>query len=417
MEAITGVQSSSPRDVAHPKSDSGLSDLNLAQSTLSQGERAQLTALLRTYHHLFASSDTDLPGTDVCEHTIQVKNPTPLKESAYRVPQAKREALNASLDSMLEANIIAPSCSPWVAPVVLVTKSDGSLRPCIDYRKLNAVTISDAHPLPQIDHALKFLLGAKYLTTLDLYAGYHQVSVAPESRKYTAFITERGLFEFNRLSFGLRNAPRTFARMMNFVLTGLLCSSAMVYLDDVLVASKTFVEHLAHLEQVFQRLDNYNLRLKMRKCCWVRKSLPFLGYIVSPEGTLPDPSNVTKLVGMKPPTTVTQVRSFLGLCNYYRKFVPGYAQVAQPLIKRTKKATRFMWSAASQTAFDTLIRHLTQAPLLAYPRFDRDFVVAVDASQHACGAILSQVIEDKERPIAYFPHTFTSCEARYATVE
>ena len=190
-----------------------------------------------------------------------------------------------------------------------------------------------------------------------------------------------------------------------------------MYLDDVLVASKTFSEHLQHLDKVFQRLDKYNLRLKMKKCNWARQSLPFLGFTISPLGILPDPANIEKLLEYKPPTTVTQVRAFLGLCGYYRKFIANFADLARPLTNLTKKSEKFHWTPSCQAAFEALIRKLTKAPLLRYPRFDQPFLVAVNASQSACGAMLSQVFDGEEHPIAYYSKVFQPTESRYSTVE
>jgi hypothetical protein len=321
------------------------------------------------------------------------------------------------LDELLEGGIFSPSCSPYASPLVIVKKLDGSIRPCVDFRKLNNVTVADSHPLPHVDESIEFLSGAKYLTTLDLFAGFMQVPMDESSKKYTAFITARGLYEFNYLPFGLRNAPATFSRLMQFVLSGLLFESAILYMDDILIASQTWEEHLKHLERVFKRLEHYDLRLKMKKCLFARRSLPFLGYLVSTKGIEPDPANTNKIKAFSRPKTVTQVRSFLGFTNYYQRFIEGYAKIAKPLYNLTQKAVKFAWSPECQTAFETLKTRLTEAPILVYPHFDRPFTIATDTSNTGCGAVLSQVINGRDQPVAYYSKHFDRAEARYETVE
>ena len=258
-----------------------LKDLNLESTTLSQMQQKDLKSLLTKWKHLFALSDAELPGTNVVEHEIHVTCDNPIKQQQYRVPVTHRQELGEKLDALLDAGIISPSNSPWASPLVLVKKSDGTIRPCVDLRKVNEVTVGDSYPLPRVDEAMEFLSGAKYLTTLDLHSGFHQVPVQEESKKYTAFITSRGLFHYNFMPFGLKNAPATFSRLMQFVLSGLHFQSCILYLDDILVASPTWEDHLKHLEEVFQRLDHYHLRLKLKKCNFARQSLPFLGFEIS----------------------------------------------------------------------------------------------------------------------------------------
>ena len=394
-----------------------IASLDLEDSHMTWSERDELKTLLKKYQHLFAHDETQLPGTTAIEHVINVTDVTPLRQKAYRVPASLRKALDDKLDTLLDAGIITPSCSPWASPLVLVKKPDNSIRPCVDYRKLNAVTVADSYPLPRVDESMECLSGAKYLTTLDLHSGFMQVPVAEESKQYTAFITSRGLFEFNYLPFGLRNAPATFSRLMQFVLSGLLFHSSILYMDDILVCSKTWKEHLQHLEEIFIRLDHNNLRLKLKKCTFGRGSLPFLGYLITTNGVSPDPDNVSRLQKLPSPTNTTETRSFLGLANYYRRFIPDFSNIARPLYNLIKKETRFQWTSDCQAAFDSLKQKLTTSPMLVYPHFDRPFCVSTDASNLGAGAVLSQVHEGQERPIAYFSHKFNGAESRYETVE
>ena len=186
------------------------------------------------------------------------------------------------------------------------------------------------------------------------------------------------------------------------MLSGLLFHSAVIYLDDCLVASKTFDEHLRHLEEVFRRLSDYNLKLKLKKCCFARRDLPFLGYLITCDGVKPDPDNVAQLRKCPTPCSITGVRSFLGLANYYRRFIPQYAQITKPLVDLTRKGTRFNWSGNCEKAFKAIIQELTSAPILVYPQFDRVFRLSTDASDTGCGAILSQEVEGRDQPIAFF---------------
>ena len=417
VEAARKVHMKEDSDYNTHGNNEQLRGLTFSDSELTYEEQDELMVLLKRYSHLFAKSESELPGTDAVEHAIQLTDKRPIKMKAYRVPNSLRAPLDEKLDELLQAKIITPSNSPYASPLVIVKKPDGSIRPCVDFRKLNAVTVSDSYPLPRVDESMEFLSGAKYLTTLDLFAGFMQVPMERESQKYTAFITSRGLFEFKYMCFGLKNAPATFSRLMQYVLSGLLFHSSMIYMDDMSVASKTWNEHLLHLEEVFRRLDYHNLRLKMKKCTFARRELPFLGYLITTEGVVPDPANVKKLAEFQPPTTVMATRSFLGFVNYYRRFCPGFSTIARPLNNLTKKENKFNWTLECQNAFETLKKMVTNSPLLIYPKFDRPFIISCDASNQGCGAILSQMVEGKDRPIAYFSRRFTGAETRYEVVE
>lgn len=284
---------------------------------------------------------------------------------------------------MLKHNLIQPSVSPWASPVVLVKKKDGSWRFCVDYRKLNSVTLKDSFPLPLITQTLDSLHGAKYFSTLDLLSGYFQVELDPSAREKTAFVTENNLMEFLVLPFGLTNSPATFQRLMGHVLRGLEYRSALIYLDDVIVFGKTLQEHLHNLEEVFQRFREANLKLNPKKCSFVKNEVSYLGHIVSAEGVKPNPEKIKVVEEFPVPKNLKELRNFLGLANYYRRFVKDFAKIAYPLHELTRKGVKFRWMDDCAVAFDKLKRVLVSAPILAYPDYNEEFLLFVDASATA----------------------------------
>ena len=287
-----------------------------SEQCLSQGEKEQLFALLLEYHDLFATGPQDLGQTGRVQHTINTGAAPPIRQQVRRVPQFRRQEAKRLLDDMLGRGVIQPSDSPWASPVVLVPKKDGSLRFCVDYRRVNSVTRKDAYPLPRVDDTLDTLTGSKLFSTLDLLSSYWQVEVNPKDREKTAFCTPEGLFEFRVMPFGLCNAPATFQRLMDAVLAGLQWSSCLVYLDDLIIPGKTFLEHLAHLREVFQRLREAGLKLKPNKCNLCLKEVEFLGHVISVEGVWTDPGKTEKVATWPVPTSKREVQQFLGLANY-----------------------------------------------------------------------------------------------------
>ena len=380
---------------------------------LSQAEKEQLYCLLLEYSGVFASSDADLGRTGRLKHSIDTTGSHPVRQRARRVPPIQREEMRQLLRDMLKRDVIQPSASPWASPVVLVRKRDGSLRFCIDYRKLNAVTRKDAYPLPRIDDTLETLAGSRWFTTLDLLSGYWQVEVAEEDREKTAFCTQEGLFEFKVMPFGLCNAPATFQRLMDLLLAGVQWSTCLVYIDDIVIPGKTFEEHMHNLQVVLHKLKEAGLRLKPSKCNFFQRQVCYLGHIVSENGVATDPAKTEKVAAWPRPTSVTDVQRFLGLASYYRRFIRNFAHIAKPLHQLTEKARDFQWSEGCEEAFQELKNRLTSAPILAFPDFDQPFVLDTDASQAGIGAVLSQVQEGQERVVAYASRTLSKAERRY----
>jgi hypothetical protein len=246
------------------------------------------------------------------------------------------------IDKMLKSGVIIPSKSPWSSPVCLVTKKDGSTRFCIDYRRLNTATKKDAFPLPRIDEALDSLNGASWFCTLDLATGYWQVPMDKQSQPKTAFCSRQGLYEFTVMPFGLCNAPATFERLMEYVLSGLQWRKCLVYIDDIIIFGKTFKEVLANLREIFLRLREHRLTLKAKKCDLFKNSVSYLGHIVSADGVQTDPTKVEAVRDWPEPKSVKEVRSFLGLASYYRRFIPEFSTIAAPLNALLKKDIEFV---------------------------------------------------------------------------
>ena len=286
---------------------------------------------------------------------------------------------------MLKKDIIQPSCSPWASPIVLVQKKDGSTRFCVDYRKLNSITRKDAYPLPHVDDTLETLHDSRWFSTLDLASGYWQVKLNVEDQQRTAFCTPSGLYEFKVMPFGLCNAPATFQRLMNLVLTGLQWSSCLVYLDDIIILGKNFNDHLQNIHLVFQRIRDAGLKLQPPKCKFFQKEVTYLGHIVSHSGISVDPAKVDKVRHWPTPQNPKEV-------HYYRRFIQGFAQLAKPLHRLTERNFPFTWTDECQTAFDNLRQKLTSTPILAYPNFEKPFILDTDASNTGIGAVLMMVV-------------------------
>lgn len=397
--------------------DALISYLGLDSRGFDAAQMHAIGQILEHYNQLFSTGDTDLGRTHLVSHQIDTGSAPPIKIAPRRVPLHLQQEVTDHIKQMLDNGIIQPSCSPWAAPVVPVRKKDGSLRFCIDYRKLNEVTQKDAYPLPRIDDALDSLTNAGWFSTLDLASGYWQVEVDPKDKPKTAFITRQGLFEFNVLSYGLCNSPSTFQRLMDLVLADLQWTTCLVYLDDIIVFGKTFQEHLGRLEQVFRKLHGANLKVKPSKCNLFAKQVSYLGHIISANGVKADPSKVEAVRGWPVPRNQTEVRSFLGLASYYRRFIKSFAEIARPLHQLTEKGRKFHWGDDCQRAFLTLKSCLTSAPVLAYPDPLKQFILDTDASDVGIGAVLSQVEGGMERVVAYASRSLTKQERKYATTK
>ena len=389
---------------------------------LTEPQRITLRNLLREYSSIFAQHSADFGRTRILKHDIDTGDEPPVKQRPRRFPRQSTEELKRQITGMAEKKIIRPSTSSWASNALLVKKKDGSYRMCIDYRELNAKTRNlDEYMLPRIDDTIDALSRARYFCTLDLIQGYHQVELEEEAKQKTAFIAPQcnpSQWEFNFMPFGLKGAPRTFQRMMDRLLHGLDYRIAMAYLDDIIVYGATVDECLINLRLVFERVAQANLKLKPKKCSLFQRETLYLGHIISGDGVRCDPDKIKAVKEWKPPRNLRQVRSFVGLVNYYRRFIRNYADLAIPLYDLQKKKTRFHWGEAEQKSFEKLKLALTSAPVMAFPQEKGRYILDTDASGYAIGGVLSQLQVDddgieQERVIAYASRRLQGREQRY----
>jgi hypothetical protein len=374
--------------------------------------------IIGEFPNLAASDLSQLGKTDIYQHTIDVKDAKPIKLHPYRTSPRHLNFLKEEIERMITNGLIKKSFSPWSAPTVVVNKKNGKFRLCIDYRKLNAVTKPDAYPVPRIADMLDALGHSAFFSTLDLASGFWQVEVAAKDREKTAFTTPFGIYEFLVMPFGLINAPATFQRVMDRVFHEVAWKFVLVYVDDIIIYSKTREEHENHLRVVFTLLRNAGLKINLEKCDFFRTRLAFLGHIITVEGITPDPAKIEKVKSYPVPRDKTNVRAFLGLASYYRRFVREFSTVAKPLHNLTKRDVAFEWKNEHQSAFDVLKGRLTSAPIMTYPDFSKQFILATDASDCGIGAVLSQKdTENHEHPVAYASRLLSSTEQNYTVVE
>lgn len=393
--------------------------INLSESPLGQNEREELCSLLDQYSDVFSKGESDLGRTSKARHKIPTGDAAPSCQRNYRQPYHLKRETQRQVDLLLQQGVVEPSSSPWSSPVLMVPKKDGSYRFCVDFRKLNAVTKGTEFPIPRVDECLESLGGSVLFSTLDLAAGYWQVEVDEADREKTAFSTTEGHYQFVTMPMGLKGAPATFQHLMNMVLKGLHWSCILVYLDDIIIFARSFQEHQQRLKTVLDRLREAGLKLKPSKCHFARKSVKFLGHVVSSEGVHTDPDKTKKIADWPSPQSVEEVRSFIGLASYYRRFIQDFASLAAPLTNLTGKRATFHWSAEEEMAFSSLKQRLCSSPILAYPLFDRDhsFVLKTDASGVGIGAILTQVQEGGEKVIAYGSRKLSKAEQCYGVSE
>mgnify|MGYP000628023706 CR=1 FL=1 len=392
------------------------------EEAMDQQKTTEILSMLQRVGDVFSTGDCDVGRLDVVEHRIELTDESPIYQKPRRFNSRISEQIEAQCRELELLDIIESSDSSWSSPVVPVIKKDGSLRLCIDYRKLNEVTRADRHPLPNLTDAVYSLHGVKYFTSLDLVRGYYQLPLEEKSKEITAFSTPHGHWQFKRLPFGLKNAPAAFQRAMQQVLGAFPRQQVIVYIDDVLIMSETFAEHLQLVERVLQTLSSHGIKIKPDKCSWFQSSVEYLGHIVGSDGIKKSPRFVEKVREMPQPTTVGELREFLGLLNFQRKFVPHFSVIQKPLSEKTsgRRGKKLNWTLEMQKAFDALKEAVCKDVLLSFPDYSKEATplqLYVDASGTGTGACLSQVQDGEPRIIAYASSCFSKAERSYSTIE
>ncbi|KAL0560529.1 hypothetical protein IC582_000934 [Cucumis melo] len=368
--------------------------------------------VVRDYPDVFPEELPGLPPHREVEFAIELEPGTvPISRAPYRMAPAELKELKVQLQELLDKGFIRPSVSPWGAPVLFVKKKDGSMRLCIDYRELNKVTVKNRYPFPRIDDLFDQLQGATVFSKIDLRSGYHQLRIKDEDVPKTAFRSRYGHYEFIVMSFGLTNAPAVFMDLMNRVFREFLDTFVIVFIDDILIYSKTEAEHEEHLRMVLQTLRDNKLYAKFSKCEFWLKQVSFLGHVVSKAGVSVDPAKIEAVTGWTRPSTVSEVRSFLGLAGYYRRFVENFSRIATPLTQLTRKGAPFVWSKACEDSFQNLKQKLVTAPVLTVPDGSGSFVIYSDASKKGLGCVLMQ----QGKVVAYASRQLKSHEQNYPT--
>jgi len=420
IRSLVPQTSSSLRTVASPSSSSAPSstvesfDINPA---LTVSERQQLLAVLDRCRDSFTSKGLTGPtlAHDVV-HTIRVGQAKPIKQAPYRATPANQLIIKENVQKLLDAGLIVPSNSPWASPVILVTKSDGTFRMCVDYRRLNSCVIKDGFPLPRIEDCINTLSTATHLSIIDLKEAYHHIKLDPESQPLSAFVTQQGLYQWKVMTFGHTNAPGTFQRYITHVLRQYLNKICVAYFDDIVVfTTGTIADHAVAVEKILTQLRIANLTAKMSKCHFGYTELKFLGHIISNGTVRPDPEKVSAVANFPQPVSVPQLRSFLGLANYYRNFIRDFAKIAKPLYRLTRKNVNWEWTPDANQAFVRLKSALLSSECLHSPNYDRPFILQTDASADGFGAVLAQTSPDGSiHPVGFVSTQLTKAEKNYA---
>ena len=385
------------------------------KKSTTETQRCLLRRLLYQHRALF---DGTLGGCTLGQHTIDTGDAKPIHLPRRRYSQVEEQSIQKEIKELLEKGVIEPATGPWAAAVVLVKKKDGTWRFCIDYRAINKITKRDVYPLPRIDEALDQLGGAAFFTALDLNSGFWQLMMDVKDKEKTAFSTKYGLFQFNKMPMGLVNSPSTFQRVMDMVLRGMTWQICLVYMDDIIIYSPDFEHHIMHLHLVFTALEKAKLRLSAKKCKLAHDQLDYLGFSVGRNGLKPQERIVTSIQEFPTPTNGDQVRSFLMLASFYRRFVPSFACRSYALSQLLLKDSVFKWEEDEKGAFEDLKKALTTKPCLILPNFELPFTLATDAAQiTGMGAVLMQDHGSGSQPIAYWSKSLNKAQKNYCVSE
>lgn len=388
-------------------------------SSLTNAENKALSDVVKKFESI-SYEKKGLGLTHLVQHKIHTTGP-PIKQRYFPLSPARQRQLDAEVDEMLKLGVIRPSRSPWSSPVLIVQKKDGTGRFCLDSRKINDVTTRDSYPLPYITRILDKLGGARYISSIDLSKAFWQIALDKDSCQKTAFVVPgRGLFEFTRMPFGLKNAPSELQRLADALFGPEFDDNAFCYLDDLILVSEDLESHLCLLNRVYERLRDAGLTINLKKSEFCKAELKYLGYMVDSQGLRTDPIKIDSIKNFPVPKNAKQIRAFIGLCGYFRRFIKGFSSIAAPLTRLTgskKGISNFAWSPEAETAFKALKKALTSAPVLSCPDFTKPFAIHCDASSGGIGGVLIQTIDGLEHPIAYYSRCLNTHERNYGITE
>ena len=411
-----GVDEQKDSDKDDKKKGTGPVEYNINDSLITEKEKQQLIDLLDENEDLFAKHDYDIGRTELIEARIKTSDEIPIRKKPYGVPLALRDKVDQQINQLLQHGVIRPSNSPWAFPLVVAKKKNGKLRLCVDYRLINAKTEKFYWPMGSIDDIFASLAKARYFSSLDISNAYHHIPVAEEDIPKTAFVWEKGVYEYGTLPFGLSNAPSYWSQLMSIVLNGV--ENAKSYLDDIILYTDTFEKHLETLKIVFDRIRKANLKLNKKKCEFIMESMKYLGHLLTIDGLKPDPDKVQVILDYESPKNVKEVRSFMGMANFFRRYLPDLAKQAKPLTRLTGKNAKFEWLDEHQVAFEEIKKALTSPPVLKFPDPDKPFELWCDASSGAIGAVLIQRdTEDAPHPVQYISHQLSKQQQKWPIIE
>ena len=403
----------------------------LEDKDISPKTQKAFDKLCEKYDDIISKNSGDIGKTMLVEMEIDTGNHPPIASKPYTLPLKHYDWVQKEIETLEQAGIIERSISPWASPVVIVPKKSTPSEPprrrmCVDYQKINKlqpeVTKADGRkgcisliPLPKIDELYAKLKGYKVFSSLDLRSGYYHIGLKDSAKPKSAFVlSSLGKYQFNRLPFGLAQAPAYFQKLINDILKG--CNFAMGYLDDIIIYSRSEKEHLEHLEEIFTRLKTAGLKLKLEKCCFFKKHIQYLGHLISADGIQPLPEKLESIAKMPVPKNPKEVKQFLGLVGYYRKFVPRFADISRVLTHLTKKDVEFKWTPECEKCFQILKEFLQQAPILRYPDPQASYTLYTDASKYAYAGILTQHNNGTDHPITYVSRLFRGSQLNWATL-
>lgn len=393
---------------------------NLVLDGIDENAKQSVIDICKLYQDIFLLENEPITANNFYKQKILINDENPVYIKNYRLPHSQIEEINKEVDKLIKDDIVEPSISPYNSPLLIVPKktfqNTRKWRLVVDFRQLNKKIINDKFPLTRLEDVLDKLGRAKYFSTLDMTSSFHQIELAQDSRKLTAFSTNTGHYQFKRLPFGLKISTNSFQRMLSVALSG-LDENAFLYVDDIIVFGCSLKHHNENLAKVFNRLRKYNLKLNPNKCNFLKPEVIYLGHLITKNGIKTDPNKHKVIENYPTPQNTDEVRKFIAFCNYYRKFIPYFAEIAKPLNTLLKKNKLFDWTTECAVAFKTLKKKLINPPILQYPNFMKPFILTTDASDHALGAVLSQGEIGQDLPICYASKSLNKHEVNKSVIE